>query len=260
MWDAEKYLRFSDERSRPFFDLLGRVRLESARLIADLGCGPGTLTRTLIERWSQAQVVGVDSSPEMLKEAERVAVPGRLAFLRADLATWTANQPLDLIVSNAALQWVGDHDRLLPHLADLLAPGGTMAVQLPYHYGNSAHSVIDEVVGSARWQTVFQAAGKPLHFVLPMQRYAELLHDLGFHFDVWQTTYLHVLSGEIPVLEWFKGTALRPLLAQLSQSDQTGFLADVGDRFRVAYPARNGLTLLPFPRLFFVATRRPITV
>jgi trans-aconitate 2-methyltransferase len=254
-WNPEQYLKFSEERSRPYFDLLGRVRLETARSIADLGCGPGTLTRTLSERWPQAQVVGVDNSPEMLIEAEQVAIPGRLAFVQADLATWTSDRPLDLIVSNAALQWVGDHDRLLAHLARMLAPGGTLAVQVPYHFGSSAHSVIEDVVANPRWKDVLHGGGTLPKSVLPMHRYGERLLDLGFVVDVWQTTYLHVLTGENPVLEWFKGTALRPILARLSPPDQSVFLNEVGKRFQVAYPARAGVTLLPFPRLFFVAVQ-----
>jgi trans-aconitate 2-methyltransferase len=131
MWDTAQYLKYAGERSRPFGDLLAHVPGDSLRFIADLGCGPGNLTRALAERWPTAQVVGVDSSPDMLAQARALVVPGRLQFVQADIASWSPDQPLDLIVSNAALQWVPDHDILIPRLVKLLSPSGTLAVQMP---------------------------------------------------------------------------------------------------------------------------------
>src|SRR5262245_58042755 len=124
MWDAAQYLKYTDERSRPFFDLLGRVTAEEVRSIVDLGCGPGNLTRTLLERWAGAQVVGVDNSPEMLKQAETLAVPGRLDFVEADIYSWLPGRTFDLLVSNAALQWVSDHTALLVRLSNMLSATG----------------------------------------------------------------------------------------------------------------------------------------
>jgi trans-aconitate 2-methyltransferase len=253
MWDAEQYLKYADERSRPFADLLARVNCDSPKLIADLGCGPGHLTRTLAERWPAARVIGVDNSTAMLKQA--AAIPGRLEFVHADLAAWNPGQPLDLIVSNAAFQWVAGHEALLSHLASLLAPAGTLAVQMPYHFNNPAHLVIEATKTDARWRNVLGDVGLTQQSVKPLVWYVERLHDLGFAVDAWETTYLHVLTGANPVLEWFKGSALRPLLDKLDAQVQDEFLADVGARLLAAYPARNGVTLLPFPRLFFVATR-----
>src|SRR5688572_28996804 len=132
MWDAGQYLKYSDERSRPFFDLLARVRKDQPDLIADLGCGPGNLTRTLTERWPAARVVGVDSSPDILEQAKPLSIPGRLHFVQADINSWSPEKPVDLIVSNAVLQWVSDHERLLARFARMLASGGTLAVQMPY--------------------------------------------------------------------------------------------------------------------------------
>jgi trans-aconitate 2-methyltransferase len=254
MWDAEQYLKYSEERSRPFFDLLARVRREQADRIADLGCGPGNLTRTLSERWPAARVVGIDSSPEMLQQAERWSIPGRLEFVQADLASWSPEEPVDLIVSNAVLQWVSDHEIVLARLANLLAPGGTLAVQMPYHFQNPAHLAIEETKADPRWSATLQGVGLHPQSVLPLVWYVERLHELGFVVDAWQTTYLHVLTGENPVLEWFKGTALRPLLNQLTPQTEEAFLHELGGRLKAAYPARGRVTLLPFPRLFFVAT------
>jgi trans-aconitate 2-methyltransferase len=254
MWDAEQYLKYSDQRSRPFVDLLAQVRPMDANRIADLGCGPGNLTRTLIDRWPKARVLGVDHSPEMLQQAKPLSVPGRLDFVQADIESWSPELPVDLIVSNAALQWVSDHEPLLTRLANMLAPGGTLAVQMPYHFKNPAHLMIEEAKADPRWRVALEGVGLHQESVLPLVWYVERLHDLGFAVDAWQTTYIHVLTGENPVLEWFKGTALRPLLKRLEPGARDEFLHEVGIRLQAAYPARGNITLLPFPRLFFVAT------
>lgn len=254
MWDAGQYLKYSEERSRPFFDLLARVRLEHAGFIADLGCGPGNLTRTLAERWPDARVVGVDNSPEMLEQAKPLAIPGRLDFVQADIASWAPEKPVNLIASNAACHWVSDHDVLLARLTKMLAPGGTLAVQMPYHFQNPAHLAIEEAKTDPRWSAVLQGVGLHQTSVLPLLWYVERLHDLGFVVDAWQTTYIHVLTGENPVLEWFKGSALRPFLNRLAPQAKKEFLHELGNRFKAAYPAKGSITLLPFPRLFFVAS------
>lgn len=254
MWDAGQYLKYSDERSRPFFDLLARVRLENADFVADLGCGPGNLTSTLAERWPGAQVIGVDNSPEMLDQARPLTIPGRLDFVQADLASWSLDKPMSLIVSNAALQWVSGHDILFARLAKMLASGGTLAVQMPYHFQNPAHLIIEEAKADPRWSAALQGVGLHQQSVMPIVWYVERLHELDFLVDAWQTTYIHVLTGENPVLEWFKGSALRPLLSKLAPQAKEDFLHDLGNRLKAAYPAKGSITLLPFPRLFFVAT------
>jgi trans-aconitate 2-methyltransferase len=230
------------------------VRRERADRIADLGCGPGNLTRMLGERWPAAQVIGIDHSPEMLREAEQWSISGRLEFVQADLASWSPERPIDLIVSNAALQWVSDHETVLGRLARLLAPGGTLAVQMPYHFEIRAHLAIEETKADPRWSAALQGVGLDQQSVRPLAWYVERLHDLGLVVDAWQTTYIHVLTGENPVLEWFKGTALRPLLNPLTPQTKEAFLNELAGRLKAAYPARRGVTLLPFPRLFFVAT------
>jgi trans-aconitate 2-methyltransferase len=254
MWDPGQYLKYAEERARPFFDLLARVLRERADRIADLGCGPGNLTRTLIERWPGARVVGIDTSAEMFQQAEQWSIPGRLEFVRSDLTSWSPDKPVDLIVSNAALQWVEDHETVLGRLGSLLAPGGTLAVQLPYHFETPAHLAIEEAKADPRWSAMLEGVGLDQQSVRPLVWYVERLHERGFVVDAWQTTYIHVLTGENPVLEWFEGTALRPLLQQLTPQTQAVFLHELGSRLKAAYPARERITLLPFPRLFFVAT------
>jgi trans-aconitate 2-methyltransferase len=255
MWDARQYLKYTEERSRPFSDLLARVRRENADFIVDLGCGPGNLTRTLVERWPAAQVVGVDNSTEMLEQAKALAIPGRLDFVKADLASWLPDKPVDLIVSNAAFQWVPNHDALFARLAEVLSKGGTLAVQIPYHFQNPAHLIIEETKADPRWSASLHGIGLHQESVLPLVWYVERLHDMCFMVDAWQTTYIHVLTGENPVLDWFKGSALRPLLNVLETQAKDEFLHELGGRFKAAYPPKGDVTLLPFPRLFFVATR-----
>jgi trans-aconitate 2-methyltransferase len=253
MWDAAQYLRYADERARPFADLLGRVALENPRRIADLGCGPGNLTRILAERWPAAHVVGVDNSADMLAQARPNGIDSRLGFTQADLTAWSPAAPLDLIVSNAALQWVDRHETLITRLVGMLAPGGVLAVQMPFHLDNPAHLAIEAAKADPRWRGVLAGVGLHQQSVMPLPWYVERLLDLGLSVDAWQTTYFHMLSGADPVLEWFKGSALRPLLARLEGLAQREFLDDVGARLRAAYPPHNSVTVLPFPRIFFVA-------
>jgi trans-aconitate 2-methyltransferase len=255
MWNVEQYLKFSDGRSRPFFDLLAQVRLERAESIADLGCGTGNLTRTLCDRWPAAQVVGIDNSASMLEQAKSVAISGRLEFLEADIAEWRAECPLELIVSNAALQWVAHHDKLLSRLAEMLSPARTLAVQMPHRFESPSQAAIEEAVAQPRWAARLRGVGLHRESVMPLTWYVQRLLELGMQVDAWETTYVHVLTGENPVVEWFKGSALRPLLARLNPDEQQDFLADVGRRLRAAFPPTGGVTLFPFPRLFFVATR-----
>ena len=256
MWNAQEYLKFSQERSRPFDDLLAHVRGESASFIADLGCGPGHLTEALARRWPSAQVVGVDNSPEMLEQARQLARPGRLDFVNADIANWSPSKPLDLLVSNAALQWVADHESLIPRLAGMLAAGGTLAVQMPDRFHQSpAQEAIEATAADPRWASVLQGVGLHRDSVKPLLWYIRRLHQLGFSVDAWETTYVHVLTWQDPVLEWLKGTALRPLLDRLQPAFKDEFLRILAKRLEAAYPAEGKFTMFHFPRLFFVATR-----
>ncbi|HZN32659.1 MAG TPA: methyltransferase domain-containing protein [Pirellulaceae bacterium] len=255
MWDADQYLKFADERSRPFFDLLAQVRHEQPKLVVDLGCGPGHLTRAAADRWPRGLFIGVDNSANMLAQARPLTVAGHLEFELADIESWTPPQPVDVILSNAALQWVRHHDLLLPRLAGMLAPGGTLAVQVPDFFHMPAHAAIDAAASEPEWADKLREAGVPRDSVQPLDWYVHRLIELGFAVNAWQTTYYHVLRGENAVLEWFKGSALRPFLALLDDESAAEFLGEVNRRLKAAYPITNGVTLLPFVRLFFVATR-----
>ncbi len=255
MWDREQYLRFMTARSKPFFDLLAKIPPREYRHIVDLGCGPGNLTRVLAEHWPGAVVTGVDNSPEMLAKVETLAIPGRLEFVHGDIAAWKPAEAVDLVFSNAVLQWVPDHEDVLASLAEMLDDKGTLAVQMPMHMNTPGKKAILDVAKRDRWRTTLAGVGLQPGCVKAAAWYISHLLDLGFHVEAWETTYMHLLPGDNPVLEWMKGTALRPLLERLTTEERAEFLCEVGSERQSAYPRIGRLTLFPFPRLFFVATK-----
>ncbi|WP_420594965.1 methyltransferase domain-containing protein [Deinococcus sp.] len=258
MWNPQQYLQFQAQRDRPFFDLLAQVRGQP-EWIADLGCGTGHLTAALTARWPQAQITGVDSSPEMLAQAAAhisIHTSPMLSFVQADLSTWQPSRPPDLLISNAALQWVDGHDQLLPRLAGRLAPGGTLAFQVPGNFSAPSHTLLAEVCARPEWASRLkpEQRDKAALGQYGPAEYTALLAALGFEVNAWETTYLHLLpAAENAVLEWVKGTALRPVLAQLTPPDAEAFLTDYGAELRRAYPTFDYGTPLAFRRIFVVA-------
>ncbi len=252
-WDPDQYLRFGDERARPFVDLLARVGATQPASVVDLGCGPGTLTATLAERWPAARVVGVDRSPEMIASARTLRRPG-LEFVVDDVRTWSPPGPVDVVISNAALHWVPEHGPLLAAIAGWLAPGGWVAVQVPGNFGAPSHRLLAELCASPRWAGRLADAADQAAVLAPAA-YAELLADAGLTPDVWETTYLHRLTGQDPVLEWVRGSTLRPVLARLDAAEAAAFTAELAPRLRAAYPAGRHGTLFPFRRIFAVGRR-----
>jgi trans-aconitate 2-methyltransferase len=251
-WDPHQYAAFNAERSRPFFDLLGRIPDRGYARIIDLGCGSGELTRILAERWPAAKVTGVDSSPEMLASAEAYAIPGRLDFARGDIASFA--EPADLLFSNAALQWVADHETLVPRLASLVRPGGCFAAQIPTNFEGPSHRILAELAREGPWAPKLANGWR----ADPVRRpgfYVRALWELGFKVDAWETEYQQVLQGEDAVLEWTRGTGLRPVLALLDEQEAAGYTDAYRQRLREAYPSTPYGTLFPFRRAFWVATR-----
>jgi trans-aconitate 2-methyltransferase len=253
IWDAGQYLRFGGERSRPFFDLIAQVGSADPGYVADLGCGPGNLTAVLAQRWPRATVVGVDNSAEMIATATRDAAPGlaNLSFRIGDVWDWRPDRPVDVLACNAVLQWVPDHQRLLLNWVDLLAPGGWLAFQLPGNFDQPSHAIVRELAQSPRWRSLLadaelnRQAGDPAEYV-------ELLARPGYQVDAWETSYLHVLPGGDPVLEWTKGTTLRPVLAALDEEQAAAFIDEYGERLRQVYQPRSFGTIFPFRRVFTV--------
>ena len=256
MWDAATYLRFGNERARPFFDLLARVHAGCPGYVVDLGCGPGNLTALLTDRWPGATVLGVDSSREMIETAtaEHAAGGGRLSFTHADMTTWRPAPQVDVFTCNAALQWIPGQATLLTALAAWLAPGGWLAFQVPGNSGQPSHQILCELTGSARWAPLLRDVQLTNQWADPAD-YLDLLAGAGCKVDAWETIYLHVLHGPDPVVDWYKGSGLRPVLAALPPEAGEEFIAEYGARIREAYPSASYGTVLPFRRVFFVAHR-----
>jgi trans-aconitate 2-methyltransferase len=251
-WDPAKYLEFAGLRLRPALDLLARIPHEAPRCVYDLGCGPGNVTRLLGERWPGAALTGVDGSPAMLERA-RAALPG-VTFVEADLSAWAPPAPADVVYSNAALQWLDDHAALFPRLLGTLAPGGILAVQMPRNHAAPSHTEMTAAADAGPWRERLAPAlrARP---VAPPEFYYDLLASRARRVDVWEAEYLQVLEGDNPVVEWTRGTALKPLLDALEEPERSTFLAEYATRIARAYPRRpDGRTLLPFRRLFLVAT------
>ncbi|MFB9125681.1 trans-aconitate 2-methyltransferase [Paraburkholderia dipogonis] len=252
-WHAKQYVLFENERTRPVRDLLAAVPPADVKTAVDIGCGPGNSTETLAARVPGAAVSGMDSSPDMIAAA-RQRLP-QFRFDVSDIATWDAPGPYDLILANAVLQWVPDHERLFPSLVGKLAPGGSLAVQMPDNLDEPAHLLLREIAADGPWAQKLKGVERTMRY--GAQWYYALLDPLCARVDVWRTVYHHPLAGGADaVVEWFKGSALRPFLAELDDAEQAAFLGRYREAIAAAYPAlADGTVLLPFPRLFIVATR-----
>jgi trans-aconitate 2-methyltransferase len=254
IWDPATYLRFGDERSRPFADLLARIGAQRPRAVVDLGCGPGTLIPMLAARWPEARIRGLDSSPEMVARAVDSGLPARFAV--ADVRDWRPEPEVDVVVCNAVLQWVPDHTDLLPGWVAALPAGAWLGLQVPGNTEAPSHRAIREVAAEPAWRDLVTATGpRP---VPGPERYASLLMAAGCAVDAWETTYVHLLpadGGDHPVLRWLEGTALRPVHAALGDgAEWTAFRRALGDRLAQSYPVTaEGVVPFPFRRVFAVA-------
>ena len=254
-WNSEQYLRFAEERTRPCRDLAARVAVEQVRTVIDLGCGPGNSTEVLAGRWPAAAITGLDNSAEMLRSAHETQ-PGR-NWVEGDIAAWAAapGERYNVVFSNAALQWVGGHVALFPQLLARVRPPGALAVQVPA-YDSPAHNLSRAMADSAAWRPLFAGGIVDWH-----------THDAAFYFDVlaphaqrleiWETEYIHVMDSPADIVEWYKGTGLRPFLGALrNEVDRERFLAEYLSGIERLYPPRaNGRVLFPFRRLFAIAYR-----
>ena len=247
-WDPAQYARYGSERARPFVDLVSRIGAEAPRTVVDLGCGDGSTTALLAQRWPEAAVTGIDSSAEMIAAAN---APG-VAFRVGDLRDWQPDA--EVIVSNAALQWVPGHAALLRRWAAALPRGGWLAVQVPGNFAAPSHQLLRALAASPRWELGDVLPAEPP--VLEPAGYADLLLDAGLAVDAWETTDLHLLPGDDAVLQWVRGTALRPVLAALPADQRPAFEAEYAAALREAYPRAAHGTAFPFRRVFVVATRR----
>ncbi|GAB3760436.1 trans-aconitate 2-methyltransferase [Nocardioides ginsengisegetis] len=248
-WDPDRYLTYADERGRPFVDLVVRIGAEAPATVVDLGCGPGNLTSLLADRWPGAAVSGLDSSPEMIAAARQA--DDRVDFSVGDLREWAPGTPVDVLVSNATLQWLPDHLDLLPRLVARVRPGGWFAVQVPGNFDEPSHTIRRDLAAEPPYAA--HTAGVAVPDSRDPVVYLEALTALGCEVDAWETTYLHVLTGEDPVFTWVSGTGARPTLQALPDDLRPGFEAEFKRRLREAYPPREHGVVLPFRRIFVVA-------
>jgi len=249
-WDPDQYLRFASERALPFRHLVAAVDHLEPSTIVDLGCGPGGLTASLLERWPDAQITGVDASEEMIERARSHVVAGSIEFDLGEVLDWHSPKPVDLMLSNACYHWIDDHLQLFDHLVPQLADDGAMAFQVPANHTEPSHTLLSELCASSRWRD--RLDGLPTTGVQDPQWYIEELSDRDLDVTAWQTTYFHVLDGEDPILEWVRGSTLRPVLERLPSDDHDEFLCEYGELLRKAYPAHNGKTVFPFKRTYVV--------
>ena len=254
-WSPSQYSVFEDERNRPIRDLLLAVHLKDVRLAADLGCGPGNSTERLARRFPGAAIVGIDNAPEMI-EAARRRLP-RHRFALASIESWDPAEPYGLVFANASLQWVPNHKALFPRLMARLAPGGNLAVQMPDNLDEPAHRLMRDVARAGPWAGKLARAAAARPPLPDAAAYYALLRESAGSVDVWRTTYHHTLAGGLDaIIEWFKGSGLRPFLAALDATEQASFLARYREALSEVFtPFADGSVLLPFPRLFIVAQR-----
>ncbi|MGB6537501.1 MAG: trans-aconitate 2-methyltransferase [Xanthobacteraceae bacterium] len=253
-WSARQYLKFEDERTRPPRDLLAQVPLARPRRVVDLGCGPGNSTALLVERYPQAQVVGLDSSPDMLRKA-RERLP-HLQFVEADICSWLPQAETDLLFSNAVMQWLPDHAAVLRRLIEALAPGGVLAVQMPDNTREPALVFQGEIGRSGPWRDYPDIKAAARDHLPALEAYYDLLQPVCSRLDIWHTVYNHVMASPQAIVEWFKGSSLQPFLSPLDASARQEFLVAYAAKIAGAYKPRvDGKVLLRFPRLFIVAVR-----
>ena len=250
VWDPQLYLRFGGERARGQMDLLSRVGCEEPADVVDLGCGPGNSTAVLASRWPDAHLLGIDSSPEMIAQA-RTALPSA-TFEVADVGDWLGRgEQVDVLFTHATLQWVPGHLGLMSALVSAVRSGGWLAIGVPGNFAEPSHVLREELAGSEPYADFTAGVASPAAY--DPEVYLRILRRLGCEVDAWETTYLHQLEGPDGVFEWIRGTSARPALQALPEDLRSRFAAELRSLLREAYPAEDGIVVLPFRRVFVVA-------
>ena len=253
-WSARQYLKFEDERTRPPRDLLAQVPLQRPRLVVDLGCGPGNSTELLAERFPHSEIVGLDSSPDMLRMARERLL--KCNFVEADIATWTPDPGTDLIFGNAVMQWLPYHPAIMRRLLEAMPQGGVLAIQMPDNTREPALRFQREVGESGPWKDHPEVKAAARDDLLSPEEYYDLLKPASSHIDIWHTVYNHVMASPQAITEWFKGSSLQPFLSPIDAASREKFLAAYTAKIVAAYKPRvDGNVLLRFPRLFILAVR-----
>jgi trans-aconitate 2-methyltransferase len=251
-WDPRQYLRFRNERTQPSIDLAAKVKIENPSTVIDIGCGPGNSTHVLFQRWPNAKIIGLDSSSEMIEQAKKT-YPNQ-EWLLANASRLESGPTYDVVFSNAALQWIPDHNLLLPRLLQTVSSGGALAVQVPANDQSPLHKALVSVSSRKKWSELTAGCEQQLS-QHAMEYYYNVLYPIATSgLDLWETTYYHVLSSHEALIEWFKGTRLRPYMEKLSHSEDKEFMDEILAECRQAYEVQgDGNVLFPFRRIFFVA-------
>ena len=253
-WSAQRYLKFDNERTRAAVDLANHIDLDSPKYIVDLGCGPGNSTQVLRSQWPDADIIGLDSSPEMIAAAQD-KYPDQ-HWQHQDAAAWAPSAPADLVYSNAALHWISNHAELLPRLIAHVAPGGALAFQIPSSTFPKVRELIHEISRQPKWdeRMIGPRSALTMH---PPGFYYDILVSHATRLDIWETEYQHVLDSKKAIVEWISSTGLRPFLAELNdETERVEFLTELQHQVDRNYETQvDGKVLFAFRRTFVVAYR-----
>lgn len=251
-WNSEQYLKFKTERTQPAIDLVNRINIDNPKKIIDIGCGPGNSTQVLSSRFPNAYILGVDKSEDMIFTA-KMKYPNldfKICDVNVELSQF--NSDFDIVFSNACIQWIPDHKRLLKSMLNLLNRNGILAVQIPMNYNEPIHKIIGELTTSDKWKKYF--INPRIFYTLSQSEYFDLLSEISENFDIWETVYYHVMKSHNDILEWYRGTGLRPYLDVLQDNKKTEFEDDIMENLMQRYPEqKNGDIIFRFPRFFFTA-------
>ena len=253
-WSASQYSKFKQERTIPAVDLANSIKCENVNSVLDIGCGIGNSTAVLAKRFPNAEITGADNSDDMLKAARKENPGIEFIKLDAEKEINSIKNRYDVVFSNACIQWIPNHRKLLTDLFSLLNDGGMLAVQIPQQSKHPVHNIIKSLSKSAKWKNKLHV--ERMYNNLSENEYHDVLSELTDSFRIWETTYFHSMPSYESIIEWYKGTGLRPYLEQLSDGDQKTYLGDVMQCLKEAYPVqKNGEIIFRFPRLFFVARK-----
>lgn len=254
IWSSEQYNKFIKERTQPSIDLVEKINTENPKNIIDIGCGPGNSTKILSDRFPNAHIIGADNSSDMIENAKSSYPDCEFILFDANKDFDTMNRKYDIVFSNACIQWIPNHHVLLKNMIDVLNDGGTLAIQTPMNYHEPIHIIISELVNSKKWKDKIK---KPriFHNLTP-SAYFDLLSEISTDFSMWETVYYHKMPSHTSIMDWYKGTGLRPYLAVLNKTDAADFESDVYNEVVKAYPKQSsGEIIFRFPRLFFTAIK-----
>ena len=254
-WDSEQYLKFAAERTQPAIDLARRITATSPARILDLGCGPGNSTAVLKKYFPAAEILGVDNSPTMIERAKQDYPELSFQLFDAEDSFTALGAQWDIIFSNACLQWVPDHPTLLPRLLEALADGGELAVQIPLQNKAPVLALLRRKATSEQWVSFFPETRK-IH-ILDELGYCELLQSHAGKFAMWESDYFHILESPQAVLQWYRGTGLRPYLNMLPPEKHSEFEQEILAGIESLFPRlHDGSVVFKFPRLFFIAEKK----